>query len=221
VGLGALDDADVPHAFGGALALAWCTQRARGTIDIDLATLPGDWYKSQFKQGATGRARFRTTWHKDEDGADEIQLSPATGSGTEALESVVADCFGADPDVPAYVKEGDPELEAAAVRARSELSAMRAHFAKGVPFKEQLSIKAPFTSDDGQVEWMWTDVVRWTGDTLEGTLANDPDVVKTLKAGSHVKVPFAKVADFIHITPDGKQTGGYSIEVFKKRGELQ
>ena len=26
----------IPHAFGGALALAWCTQRARGTIDIDL-----------------------------------------------------------------------------------------------------------------------------------------------------------------------------------------
>jgi hypothetical protein len=32
----ALDDARIPHAFGGALALAWCTQRARGTIDIDL-----------------------------------------------------------------------------------------------------------------------------------------------------------------------------------------
>lgn len=27
--------ADVPHAFGGALALAWCTRRARGTVDID------------------------------------------------------------------------------------------------------------------------------------------------------------------------------------------
>ena len=27
---------DLPHAFGGALALAWCTQRARGTIDIDV-----------------------------------------------------------------------------------------------------------------------------------------------------------------------------------------
>jgi hypothetical protein len=33
---GALDDAGLPHAFGGALALAWCTQRARGTIDIDV-----------------------------------------------------------------------------------------------------------------------------------------------------------------------------------------
>lgn len=31
-----LDAAGVPHAFGGALALAWCTQRARGTVDIDL-----------------------------------------------------------------------------------------------------------------------------------------------------------------------------------------
>ena len=33
---GALEDVPLPHAFGGALALAWCTQRARGTIDIDV-----------------------------------------------------------------------------------------------------------------------------------------------------------------------------------------
>lgn len=32
----ALDQAGIQHAFGGALALAWCTQRARGTIGIDL-----------------------------------------------------------------------------------------------------------------------------------------------------------------------------------------
>lgn len=32
----ALDTARLPHAFGGALALAWCTERARGTIDIDV-----------------------------------------------------------------------------------------------------------------------------------------------------------------------------------------
>lgn len=32
----ALRRAQLPHAFGGALALAWCTERARGTIDIDL-----------------------------------------------------------------------------------------------------------------------------------------------------------------------------------------
>ncbi len=32
----ALARAAIPHAFGGALALAWCTQQARGTIDIDV-----------------------------------------------------------------------------------------------------------------------------------------------------------------------------------------
>ncbi len=34
-----LDAGAVPHAFGGALALAWCTERARGTIDIDVNLL--------------------------------------------------------------------------------------------------------------------------------------------------------------------------------------
>jgi hypothetical protein len=37
----ALDDAALPHAFGGALALAWCTERARGTIDIDVNVFVG------------------------------------------------------------------------------------------------------------------------------------------------------------------------------------
>jgi len=32
----ALATADIDHAFGGALALAWCTERARATIDIDI-----------------------------------------------------------------------------------------------------------------------------------------------------------------------------------------
>jgi hypothetical protein len=32
----ALRDAEMPHAFGGALALAWCVEQARGTQDIDL-----------------------------------------------------------------------------------------------------------------------------------------------------------------------------------------
>ncbi len=31
-----LTDAGLAHAFGGALALAWCTRQARGTIDLDL-----------------------------------------------------------------------------------------------------------------------------------------------------------------------------------------
>ena len=36
-----LSEASIAHAFGGALALAWCTQRARGTIDIDVNVFTG------------------------------------------------------------------------------------------------------------------------------------------------------------------------------------
>lgn len=37
----ALTQAGIAHAFGGALALAWCTRRARGTIDIDVNVFVG------------------------------------------------------------------------------------------------------------------------------------------------------------------------------------
>jgi hypothetical protein len=37
----ALATTDLPYAFGGALALAWCTQQARGTIDIDINVFAG------------------------------------------------------------------------------------------------------------------------------------------------------------------------------------
>lgn len=33
--------AGIDHAFGGALALAWCTRQARGTIDLDLNVFVG------------------------------------------------------------------------------------------------------------------------------------------------------------------------------------
>jgi hypothetical protein len=33
--------AGIDHAFGGALALAWCTQQARGTIDLDVNVFTG------------------------------------------------------------------------------------------------------------------------------------------------------------------------------------
>jgi len=36
-----LTESGIDHAFGGALALAWCTRRARGTIDIDINIFAG------------------------------------------------------------------------------------------------------------------------------------------------------------------------------------
>jgi hypothetical protein len=54
----ALDAASLPHAFGGALALAWCTGRARGTIDIDVNVfVPGERAAEVLSALPTGVAR--------------------------------------------------------------------------------------------------------------------------------------------------------------------
>lgn len=62
-----LGAAGLDHAFGGALALAWCTQQARGTIDVDVNVFVGpertDEALAALPDGvvvdAAGRARVR------------------------------------------------------------------------------------------------------------------------------------------------------------------
>jgi uncharacterized protein YegJ (DUF2314 family) len=65
---------------------------------------------------------------------------------------------------------------------------------------------------------MWVDVVSFKGDTFSGTLANEPDLVHTVRPGQKVKVKLADIGDYVHQKADGTTSGGYSIEVFKKRG---
>ena len=58
----ALAKAELPHAFGGALALAWCTARARGTIDIDLNIFVGIEHSEQ----ALRALPKKIVWDKDD-----------------------------------------------------------------------------------------------------------------------------------------------------------
>jgi len=72
----ALQAHGLPHAFGGALALAWCTQQPRGTADVDvnvlvpperthdvLAALPGDvTHRPADVAGLTADGQARLWW---------------------------------------------------------------------------------------------------------------------------------------------------------------
>ncbi len=64
-----LDIAGMPHAFGGALALAWCTERARGTIDIDINVfVPGNAYREvidALPEGVKVTQRDRSIFKRD------------------------------------------------------------------------------------------------------------------------------------------------------------
>ena len=64
-----LEMAELPHAFGGALALAWCTRRAGGTIDIDVNVFLGiddqDRVLAAFPQGVRVTASDRKILRRD------------------------------------------------------------------------------------------------------------------------------------------------------------
>lgn len=193
----------------------------RGQISIDFRELGWD---LDIIEGGSGKATFSLRWAKERDAGDDddlvVELVPPGGAGTEAASKLIDECFGVRPDKVTMIEGDDPELIAAAEKARSDLGKLKAHFARGVPPGEQLTVKAKFTDDDGQVEWMWVDVVAFNGSSFQGTLANDPEMITSLRPGQKVHVKLADVADYLHETKGGERSGGYSIEVMRKRGLL-
>ncbi|HTL38012.1 MAG TPA: DUF2314 domain-containing protein, partial [Kofleriaceae bacterium] len=190
----------------------------KGQIAIDFKKL--GWDVGIIEKG-TGKAVWNTRWTKEPDtGERMLELVPPTGTGIVELEKMIDECFGSRPDKVTMLKDDDPELLAAGKHARADLVRLRGHFAKGIPLGERLTVKAKFTGTDNAVEWMWVDVVAFKRDTLEGTLANDPEVLTSMSNGQKVKVRLADVADYFHETKSGESAGGYSIEIFRKRGLL-
>jgi uncharacterized protein YegJ (DUF2314 family) len=100
-------------------------------------------------------------------------------------------------------------------RAKAAVMALKPRYAKGTPDLESLLIKAPFKTPGGQNEWMWVEVVRWPGATIDGILRNDPFEVKGLKAGARVRVREGDIFDYILHKADGTTEGnetGKSLE---------
>lgn len=200
-----------------------------GELDVDATKLPGDWgLEAIEKLGGTGRVTWQLTWDRgDADPAEQLEpeqlaikltIAGTRPGSAEGLVAAIGTYFGAEPDEARSLDDYRDELDAAAVKARASLAKLRAHFAKGVPFAEQLAIKAPFRQGD-KTEWMWVDVVGWKGEALDGTLDNEPGMVTNVKIGQRVKVELREVADYIHQRADGTKVGGFSLEVLRNHGE--
>ncbi|MEO7094730.1 MAG: DUF2314 domain-containing protein, partial [Polyangiales bacterium] len=194
-----------------------------GALDVDVSNLTGDWHLEDIKKdGGNGVIHWKVRWSKPADSHDdpllELFIEGHQPGSAVALLKAIESYEGAEEDKVQHL-DFQPELDAAAVKARAALGALRAHFAKGMPFDERLSIKAPFKTDDGEGnEWMWVDVFTFKGNVLEGTLANTPNSVSSLQLGARVKVKFTEVADFIHRRADKTNAGGFSLDVMRQHG---
>ena len=68
--------------------------------------------------------------------------------------------------------------------------------------------------DGEHVEHMWILPVRYESGKFYGTINNEPDQVKTVKAGDEVNVAKSEISDWMYVDT-GKLKGGYTLRVLR------
>ncbi len=135
---------------------------------------------------------------------------------SQAYESeIYKQLFGSEDEVT-HVSHND-EIMAASQRAKEKLPELRALFNEGLE-QATLVLKAPFTTDEGGNEWMWIEVTKWKGETIEGILQNEPHYIKNLKSGAKVTVQQIDIFDYILYKADGSQEGNETGKLIMKYG---
>lgn len=135
---------------------------------------------------------------------------------SQAYESeIYKQLFGSEDEIT-YINHND-DIMAASQRAKEKLPELRALFNEGLE-QATLLLKAPFTTDEGGNEWMWVEVTKWTGETIEGILQNEPYHIKNLKSGAKVTVKQVDIFDYILYKADGSQEGNETGKLIMKSG---
>jgi uncharacterized protein YegJ (DUF2314 family) len=186
----------------------------------DLRTILSD----SLKQDAAKKADLTIVKGEPEQGDPENKLieikfidGSRTGSQVEQ-KRILSQIFGSEDEVH-MVKESNVEILAASRRAKKKIPALKEKFVKGLSVAEHLLFKFPFTNKEGENEFMWVEVIEWSGDNIIGILQNDPVFVTDLKAGARVKKKIDQVFDYIFYLPDGKTEGNETGKIILKMQE--
>jgi uncharacterized protein YegJ (DUF2314 family) len=150
----------------------------------------------------------------------ELRFPGYPGNEDPERQSAALESFFGAPAADHVVgaAAGDPELAAVTRRVQAKLPSLATAFRNGLPRGESLSVKAPFATDDGSVEWMWVGVAEFTRDTVRGNLESTPESVKSLHDGSRVEVKQKDIADYVWFKADGsRKEGGESADILEAR----
>ncbi len=132
-------------------------------------------------------------------------------------DELIAKVFGSKDEVT-YLSHDD-ELLAASEKAKEKIPELYDKFSKGLPVGTHLLIKFPFENVAGEREWMWVEVVKWNDKEIKGLLQNDPQIVKSLKAGQEVTKNMDDMFDYILYFPDGTQEGNETGKIISRQYE--
>lgn len=120
--------------------------------------------------------------------------------------------FAQEPET--LIRDGfdQKEMDKAIARAQKEIDSFIKELAK--PKGENHAIKVPITDKNG-TEFFWLTQVKFKDGTFEGTVNNEPGIVKNVKMGERRKVKKANVADWLYLR-DGKMYGNYTVRPLMK-----
>jgi uncharacterized protein YegJ (DUF2314 family) len=200
---------------------------AGNEVVVDLRAIRHEEVRRAFSQSAKnavmrGRVALRPTNGERGDPDNrlvELRFPSYPGaSESERQAAAVLAIVGGEGEKMSAAPKDDAELDAVKMRVQQRLPAVAAAFRNGLPLGEHVSVKAPFRTDTGSIEWMWFEVGAWDGQVLSGTLANEPEYVSSLKLGGHVQVRQPEVADYIWRDAIGnRREGGESSDILLKR----
>jgi uncharacterized protein YegJ (DUF2314 family) len=145
-----------------------------------------------------------------------IFINPDFSTPQEEQTAVLGELFGHKDGIT--FASHDEDLLAASAKAKTRLPELKALFNKGLEPGYSILLKAPFKLNDTDNEWMWVEVTKWQGSSIEGILQNEPYEITDLRAGSKVVVSQLDIFDYILYKPDGSMEGNETGEIIEKQG---
>ena len=129
---------------------------------------------------------------------------PATPGPAEAEDGPI-------PAISAARTEAAPppaSLAEARAAARDRFArVVKPAFLAGLATGEAVAVKAPFRARSGDDEYMWVELRRVDGATLEGVLLNEPFDVPGLRKGDSIQLGEEDVFDYVWKRADGAREG--------------
>jgi uncharacterized protein YegJ (DUF2314 family) len=131
-------------------------------------------------------------------------------------------------DSAVFVFHDDPEMQNAAEQARSTIRYFWRETAwemrRIVPALSVAALKVSFSdplpdrSGQGKSnpEHMWVSDVQFDGQFITGTLINSPNWLTSIKEGDTVRVPPARVCDWLYALDD-RAYGGFTVNLLRSR----
>lgn len=114
-------------------------------------------------------------------------------------------------------KEDDEEIDRAIREAQSRLPEFVSAIEDVALRKGPVFVKGKFTAADGDVEWLWCEVLGVESDGFAVEVANQAIREELPQRGNHAKVRLDDVGDWMYVDSNGKTHGGFVERAIQKR----